>query len=189
MINCSTLPVTRCAWILQTLLPSRTMSNSCSRPTGAYKSGSPSRQIFGIALDQSRYIALIFNRFLPSKGVEDVTNSEIKRYVALLPYDFVATKEDRSASYMEVLQLEEKLGIGYTSAIEMLIYLMCTAFILHFSITKLRKSDTLPDKTYFKAMTHLLNHLRCNHTTFGITDYSKPILSPVAQPIKNSCRE
>ena len=144
---------------------------------------------FDIILDQSRCIVLICNRFLPSKGVENVTDSKRKRYAAPLPYDFVATKEDRSESYAEVLQLQEKFGFEYTSAIGMFIYLMNIAFILHFPITKLEKFNTLPGRTHFKALVHLLNHLRCNYTTFGITYYSELSRSPIAQLTKESCGE
>ena len=111
-------------------------------------------------MDQSRYIALICNRFLPNKGVENVTNVECKKYAAPLPYNFVATKEDRSSTYVEVLDLQEEFGFEYASAIGMLIYLMNTAFILHFAITKLGKFNSMPGRNHFKALLHLLNHLR-----------------------------
>ena len=55
---------------------------------------------YDIGIDQSRYIALIVSRFPPSLGVEGVTDAERKKYSAPLPYDFVASKEDRSENYL-----------------------------------------------------------------------------------------
>ena len=140
---------------------------------------------YDITIDQSRYIALICNRFLPQKGVEGVTDAERKKYAAPLPYDFVATKEDRSKTYVEVLQLQEEYGFEYASVIGMLIYLMNTAFILHFAITKLGKFNALPGEKHFKAVKHILNHLRCNHTSFGITYYADPKRLPLNQLLKD----
>lgn len=68
----------------------------------------------------------------------------------------------------------------------MLIYLMNTAFILHFAITKLGKFNALPGKKHFKAVKHMFNHLRCNHTSFGITYYADPKRSPLNQLLKDN---
>lgn len=70
---------------------------------------------YDITIDQSRYIALICNRFLPQKGVKGVTDAERKKYAAPLPYNFVASKEDRSETYIQVLQLQEEFGFEYAS--------------------------------------------------------------------------
>ena len=139
---------------------------------------------FDITIDQSRYIALICNRFLPGKGVDNVSDAERTRYSAPLPYDFIATKEDRSETYLDVTRLEEEFGFEYASVIGMLIYLMNTAFILHFAISKLAKFNALPGRRHFKAVRHLLNYLRCNHLRFGITYYSDVQRSPIYQLVK-----
>ena len=106
---------------------------------------------FDITFDQSRYIAVMCNRFLPNLGIANVTDAERKRFAAPLPHDFVATKEDKSASYLDVLQLQEEFGFEYPSAIGMLIYLMNTAFAFHFPISKLAKFNSLPGQKHFKA--------------------------------------
>ena len=138
-----------------------------------------------ITIDQSRYIALICSRFLPSHGVENVTETERKRYAAPLPHDFVASTEDRSKTHLDVLQLQEEFGFEYASLIGMLIYLMNTAFSLHFHITKLAKFTTLPGRVHFKAAKHMLHHLRCNHLRFGVTYYADVERSPIYHLIKN----
>ena len=79
---------------------------------------------YDIGIDQSRYIALIVSRFLPSLGVEGVTDSERRKYSAPLPYDFIASKDDRSDTYLQVIALQEEFGFEYASVIGMLIYLM-----------------------------------------------------------------
>jgi hypothetical protein len=56
---------------------------------------------------------------------------------------------------------------------------MNTAFILHFPITKLGKFNCLPGRRHFKAAKHLLNYIRCHHTTFGLKYYSDVTRSPV----------
>ena len=127
---------------------------------------------FDITIDQSRYISLICSSFLPHKGIDEVTDAECKKYAAPLPYGFVATKEDRSENMLEVEKLQEEFKFEYASVIGMLIYLMNTAFTLHFAITKLGKFNARPGRTHFKAVQHLLHHLRCYHTSYGMTYYS-----------------
>ena len=118
---------------------------------------------FDITVDQSRYIALIIARFLPQLGVDNVTDEEKKKYDTPLPHDFVATKKERSENYLEVLKLQEEFGFEYASVIGMLIYLMNTAFMLNFAISKLGKFNSLPGRKHFKALNHMLRYLRCHH--------------------------
>ena len=68
----------------------------------------------------------------------------------------------------------------------MLIYLMNTAFALHFAISKLAKFTTLPGCVHFKALSHLLHYLRCHHTSFGVTYYSDVERSPVYHLLKDN---
>ena len=103
---------------------------------------------------------------------------------APLPHDFVATKEDKSTSYIDVLQLQEEFGFEYPSVIGMLIYLMNTAFALHFPISKLAKFNSLPGRKHFKAVKHLLMYLRCHHTSFGLRYYSDEKESPIYKRIQ-----
>ena len=126
------------------------------------------------------------SRFLPTLGVEGVTDAERKKYAAPLPYDFVASKEDRSQTYLQVVELQEEFGFEYASVIGMLIYLMNTSFMLHFPIFKLGKFNSLPGRKHFKAVYHLLRYLRCNHLNFGIRYYSGPKSSPIRKLLKEN---
>ena len=47
---------------------------------------------FDVTVNQSRYIALIVSRFLPSIDINNLTDAQLKRFSAPLPYDFVAQK-------------------------------------------------------------------------------------------------
>ena len=66
----------------------------------------------------------------------------------------------------------------------MLIYLMNTAYYLHFAISKLGEFNALPGKAHFKALKHLLMHLWCNRLRCGVTYYSDVSRSPVHQLLK-----
>ena len=61
------------------------------------------------------------------------------KYAAPLLAEFFVSKEDASENYMQVKEIKEEFGFEYSSLIGMLIYLMNTAFILHFP------SPNLPD--------------------------------------------
>ena len=140
---------------------------------------------FDITFDQSRYIAVICNRFLPNLGVMNVTDAERQKFSAPLPHDFVASKEDRSKNFLEVQELQEEFGFEYPSVVGMLIYLMNTAFALHFPISKLAKFNSLPGKKHFKAIKHLLMYLRCHHTKFGLRYYSDETQSPIYKRLQD----
>ena len=138
-----------------------------------------------ITIDQSKYIAVICNMLLPQKRVEGSTDAERKEYAATIFYSYVASKEDRSETYVQVLQLQEEFGLEHASVIGVLVYLMITAFVLHFDIIKLGKFDALPGKKHLKAVKNMINHLRCNHTSFGITHRAGTKRFPLNQLLKD----
>ena len=43
----------------------------------------------------------------------------------------------------------------------------------------------MPGRTHFKALRHLLNHLRCTHQRYGLTYYADPSKSPIYHRIKD----
>jgi hypothetical protein len=138
-------------------------------------------QDYSIILDQSRYIALIVSRFLPSKPLDQISEEDKKKYLAPLPADFVATSKDKSEDVFALKKLQEEFGFQYSSAIGMLIFLMNTAMGLQFAVRKLAKFNALPGKKHFKAVLHLLNHLRVHKSDYGIKFYSNPDESPITQ--------
>ena len=62
---------------------------------------------YDVTIAQSRYIALMCSRFMPNIGIENITESEMLKYAAPLPTEFVASKADNSENYMQVKDLEE----------------------------------------------------------------------------------
>jgi hypothetical protein len=123
---------------------------------------------FSITLDQSRYAALMCNRFIPTLPIATITDADRERYRSVLPSGFIATKQDLADDMLEVKRLEDEFGFKYASVIGMLIFLMNAFVSLHFAIRKLAKFMTRPGRTHYAAAAHLLRHLRCNTRASGI---------------------
>jgi hypothetical protein len=131
-----------------------------------------------ITLDQSRYAALICNRFIPTLPLDTVTLEEFEQYERPLPDRFVATIEDQAKDMFQVKRLAEEFGYQYSSVIGMLIFAMNTFVYLHFGISKLAKFNTCPGHKHFEAVAHLLRHLRCNTRRGGLRYYANLADSP-----------
>ena len=116
--------------------------------------------------------------------MENITEAERAKYSTPLPHDFIASKDDKSTTYVEVLKLQEEFGFEYASVIGMFIYLLNTCFAGHFAITKLAKFMTLPGLKHFKETRHMLKYLRCNYLRFGVTYYSDVSKSPIYKLIE-----
>ena len=135
---------------------------------------------YDITIDQSRYAASMCLRLLPPFDTTNVDNKCKLKYASMLPSNFVFTKEDNSASYFELQELEEEFGISFPVAIGCLIWVLNTYPRLQFPIRKLAKFMRTPGRNHFKALMHLLHHIRCNHTD-GLTYYSDVVDSPLAR--------
>ena len=139
---------------------------------------------YSITLDQSRYMALIATRFLPQHPVANITTEDKKKYASPLPPTFVPSIEQKSQTYSEVKDLEEKYGFKYSSAIGMLIFLMNTTITLQYGIRKLAKFNAMPGKAHYKALIHLLHHIRTHRCDFGIKFYAPDDSPPIHNLIK-----
>ena len=133
---------------------------------------------FDITLDQSRYAALICNRFIPSLTIDSVTPEDCETYKRPLPNDFIATKEDQANDMFEVKRLADEFGFKYSSVVGMLIFSMNTFIYLHFGIRKLAKFNTRPGRKHYEAAAHILRHLRCNTRRGGLRYYANLADSP-----------
>ena len=122
-----------------------------------------------ISLDQTRYMALITARFLPEFSTTNITTEDKEKYTLPLQPKFVATKTECYENLLAVQELQEQFGFYYSSAVGMLIFLLNTAITLHFGIRKLAKCDTLPGESHYKALIHLLHHIRTQRTKFKIS--------------------
>ncbi len=136
---------------------------------------------YSITLDQSRYAALTCTRFIPTLPIATITDADRERYRSVLPFGFIATKEDQANDMLEVQRLEDEYGFKYASVIGMFIFSMNTFTSLHFAIRKLAKFMIRPGRNHYAATAHLLRHLRCNTRTGGITYYADISQAPVTK--------
>ena len=142
---------------------------------------------FSILLDQSRYMALIAARFLPQFDNTNITTEDREEHQSPLPATFVPTKQDCSANALEVKALEKQHGFQYSSATGMLIYLLNTGTAVQFAIRKLAKFNALPGKKHYKALIHLIHHLRTHKLTYGTKFYPPNSNPPINDLIKRCC--
>ena len=125
------------------------------------------QQNHSIILDKSHYMALILSRFLPQHRTMQISDTDKYMYASPLPASFVPSKKDQSPDYLTMKELEQEYGFKYSSAVGMLIYLMNTAMTLQYAIRKLAKFNALPGKNHYKALIHLLHHIRTTDLTMA----------------------
>jgi hypothetical protein len=123
-----------------------------------------------IILDQQRYSKSIVQRYIPNASPEP-SERDLVKYKSPLPNGFKWTREDNSESKNEVKALEDEYGFRYIEAVGSLNYLANTATEELFAIRKACKHMDKPGRNHFKALLHLLHHLRC-YPTQGIIFYS-----------------
>jgi hypothetical protein len=139
---------------------------------------------FDITLDQSRYTTAMCKRFLPNYDVVKPSQQEKEKYSAMLPNNFIFTKEDCSTSYIDTKELEHEFQLEYPVVIGSLLWILNTYPRLQFPIRKLAKYMRLPGRNHFRAVLHLLHHIRCHHTC-GLTYYSDVLQAPVSKLLFN----
>ena len=128
-------------------------------------------------LDQQRYSKSIVRRYLPN-APEVPTERDLHKYRSPLPHGFKWTKEDNSKHKGEVVSLEDEYGFRYIEAVGSLNYLANTAIEELYAIRKCCKHMNLPGRQHFKALLHLLHHLRC-YPTNALIFYKDWKKSPV----------
>ena len=135
---------------------------------------------FDITLDQSRYVTAMLKRFLPNYDAITPLQQDVTKYAAPLPNDTIFTKEDCATDLFALKELEYEFQLDYPVVIGCLLWILNTYPRLQFAIRKLAKYMRLPGRTHFRAIQHLLHHIRCNHA-FGLTYYSEVLDSPLAK--------
>ena len=130
-----------------------------------------------MSLDQFRYSRSICMRYIPNSDLEP-SEEEKRKYVDPLPRTFEWTTKDCSESEAQVKSLEVKYGFRFPEVLGSLNYLSNTALKLLFAIRKASKFTRTPGARHFKALNHLLHHLRC-HPPKAITFYHDPNKSPL----------
>jgi hypothetical protein len=120
------------------------------------------------------------NRFLPNYDAVTPSQQDSIKYAAPLPSDTIFTKDDCSANMFALKELETEFQLEYPVVIGCLLWILNTYPRLQFAIRKLAKYMRLPGRTHFRAIQHLLHHIRCNHT-FGLKYYSNVLESPLSE--------
>jgi len=134
---------------------------------------------FSITLDQTRYARSIGLKYLPDNDRSGEREKMINKYAAPLPQTVRLTMEDKSENYAEVRNLETDFGFDYAGAVGSLIYLLNTYPKINFAVRKLARFMALPGKEHFKALKHLLMHVKYHAPECGIRFYSDVSKSPV----------
>jgi hypothetical protein len=115
-----------------------------------------------IILDQSRYAALVLQKYLNGASDSEVTLKMKEKYATPVPSTTIFTKSDCSPTYSKVVELQQEFGFEYAAVVVSLIYLMNTDTRLNHSIRKLARFMQYPGRTHFNLLLHLLRHLQCH---------------------------
>jgi hypothetical protein len=94
---------------------------------------------YSIILDQSRYAALVLQKYLNGTSDTAVTAQMRTKYATPTPTTAVFTKKDCSTTYTDVLNIQAEFGFEYAAAVGSLIYLMNTYIRLNYTIRKLAR--------------------------------------------------
>lgn len=113
-----------------------------------------------ILLDQKRYCISIVQRYLPNAESEP-SAADLRRYEDPLPKEFKWLSADCSATKDDVINLEHEYGFRFIEAVGSLNYLVNTSYRILFAVRKACKFTTKPGRQHFRALLHLLHHLRC----------------------------
>jgi hypothetical protein len=144
---------------------------------------------YSITLDQSRYAALIIQRYLNNTSDANITEQMKLKYATPIPTTTTFTKEDCSATYSEVSKIQQEYGFEYAAVVGSLIYLMNTYIKLNYAIRKLARFMQYPGRRHFKTLLHLLRHLQCYRRNGGIKFYSNMTESPLHHYLISSKNE
>jgi Reverse transcriptase (RNA-dependent DNA polymerase) len=135
---------------------------------------------FDITIDQSRYAVSMCSRFLPNHELVSPSVKDWNMYLATLTANTVFTKKDCCSDSSEYKRLVDEFGFEYLVAIGCLLWILNTCPRLQFSIRKLATFTQSPGRLHFKAVLHLLHHIRCHHNA-GFQYYSDVFDAPVSR--------
>jgi transposase InsO family protein len=134
---------------------------------------------YSIILDQSRYAALVLQKYLNGTSEAAITPQMKTKYATPTPTTALFTRRDCSLTYVDVMTLQAEFGFVYAAVVGSLIYLMNTYVRLNYAIRKLARFMQLPGRNHFKLLLHLLRHLQCYRLEGGIKFYSNITKSPL----------
>ena len=100
-----------------------------------------------------------------------IVKTSTKFYKTTFPYDMIFTKDDASTSDDQVNKLTREFNIHYRGCIGSLIYFLSKRVALSFSVHRLTKFSSNPDKVYFDGLVNFLGYIR-NNKTLGLKYYA-----------------
>jgi hypothetical protein len=103
---------------------------------------------YSIILDNSRYSALVLQRYLTGTSDADVTTKMKLQHAPPVPVATIFTKQDCSKTYSEVMEIQKEYGFEYAAVVGSLIYHMNTYIRLNYAIRKLARFMQYPGRNY-----------------------------------------
>jgi hypothetical protein len=137
-----------------------------------------------IYLDQQRYSKAVVKRYIPNANLIPTEADKLK-YASPLMADMTFTSADRCLDKEALKELETIYGFRPIEAVASLNFLSNTAFEELFAIRKLCSHMQFPGERHFKALLHLLHHIRC-HPPNALCYYTDPTQSPLAALLRNA---
>ena len=99
-------------------------------------------------------------RYLPN-ATKTPTPVEMRKFYNPLPRAFKWTKNDNAKTQDEADELANVYGYRFIEVVGSLIFLSNTAVRQLFAIRKMCKHMHMAGCTHYRAINHLLHHLRC----------------------------
>ena len=131
--------------------------------------------------DHSIYVyQYIYATSIVEKYLDTVTfKSSKKFYNITFPYDMIFTKYYTSTSDEQVEKLTRDFNIHYRSCIGSLICLLSIRVDFIFSLHKLERFLSNPDKVHFEGLVHLFRYIR-DIKTLGLNYYADMKYTPLS---------
>jgi hypothetical protein len=137
-----------------------------------------------ISIDQYRYSRAIVARYLPNAD-STPSREDLIKYRDPLPTSFQWSARDKSPSEEKAQELAQEFNFRLNEVVGSLSYLTNTTPKLLYATRKAAKYASMPGLKHFKAVTHLLHHLRC-YPPQPIVFYRDPTQSPLAQLLQHA---
>jgi hypothetical protein len=104
-----------------------------------------------------RYAALVLQRYLKRTSDAEVTPRMKQKYSTPIPVEAVFTRKECSATYSDLMELQQAYGFEYAAAMGSFIYLMNTYIGLNYGTRTWARFIQNPGRNHFKTLLHLGN--------------------------------
>ena len=122
---------------------------------------------------------------MPNAARNEVTEMELHKFGNPLPRAFKWTKDDNAKTIDEVEDLVNEYGYRFIEVVGSLIFLSNTAIRQLFAIRKMCKHMHMAGAKHYRAINHLLHHLRC-YPAKPLIFYHNVFTSPLAGLLRDA---